>query len=38
MQAEQQFARVGAGRPGRNTGHGTYGYGERGAIRPSAPS
>jgi len=33
MQSEQQLARGAAGRLGRKTGHRTYGYDERGAIR-----
>ena len=38
MQSEQEFARVAAGRPGGKTGHGIYGYHERGAIRLPAAS
>ena len=38
MQSEQEFARVAAVRLGPKTGHGIYGYDERGAIRLPSPA
>jgi hypothetical protein len=38
MRSEQESARVAAVRLGRKTGHGIYGYDERGAIRLPTPA